>query len=188
VTRIAAIWLTLILGSTLLLRASTLGRLSRPENKNGDRLAELSSKDYLDRFLKSWLLESGSVNQFLDEHFAPPVGDELALNWPESMRPLSPRKRALDFALSCAGPRVACLDLESCMRRAIVTEHGLYDIQQLRVDDKMVKEFPALRDLVRRDVLSAVFVLRRCNIGCYVIFEAGKGNPRRIRSITYLAR
>src|SRR5204862_8073583 len=103
-----------------------------------------------------------------------PVQDQRAESWPKFMRVLPPKERALTFALSCGAKRAPCGDLSSCIRQAVVTQTGLYDVQRIRVTNETVKNFPSVRDLVGKEVIIVVFVLQRCNIGCYVIVESDR--------------
>lgn len=147
-----------------------------------------TNETFIKSFLSAWLVaDDGSAAKYLSERFDIPVSDRAESIWPASLRSLPPKQRALAFALSCSVRRSRCNDLQSCIRRAVVTESGLYDVQRVRVTNEIAKDFPSLRDLVGHDVLQVVFMLRECNIACYVIMEASGRSVRRVRSVTYMA-
>ncbi len=140
------------------------------------------------KVLDAWLIaDNGSVNHYLSDRFDVPVQDIEASSWPAFMRGLSPKERALAFGVSCTGRRLPCSGLSSCIRRASVTASGLYDVQRVRVTEEIAKDFPSVRDLVGQDVFQVAFVLRNCNVACYLIMQIDGRDERRVRSITYMA-
>ncbi len=150
------------------------------------RAANVTDDQYVRELLTAWLVQRDlpDLQRRFAADFVLPAELRDPAAWPESVRSLPDRERALRFPFACANAPAHCSKLTDCIADAS-HRNGHFEIETVKIDEAMIHENPHLRSRAGHDVLSVSFVLRGCNIGTSLLLD--KNEERRIVMVFYIA-
>jgi hypothetical protein len=139
--------------------------------------------------LEAWLVRRDveKARAYLTADFFVHPAMRGAEGWPTSIRSLPLPERALRFAYSCEPPPPSrCNRLEECIR-SFERRPGGFEMETMKVDEKMIEANPELRSRAGREVVMVSFMLEGCNLGTSFLLDPEAAVDDRVLTIFYLA-
>ena len=129
-------------------------------------------------FLETWLVDRdvAQANSYLAADFFihPALRDDF-----------KDGNGVLRFGYECEHAPRTCGELSDCVSG--IESSGDFDFSTRTVTANMVKEIPELRSREGREVISADFKLKGCNLGAFLLLEKDAPDQRRVITIVYMA-
>ena len=144
---------------------------------------------FVRRFLRSWLVERdlSRTEQFLHPRFR--LVNASDPTWPERLKAMPERERAVRFAWECYGAPLECADVSSCIEPVEKSRIGAetFDLELVEVDEDMLSANQYLRPFKGKTLMQCSFILRGCNIGASMLLEPEGSSDARVISVFYIA-